>query len=165
MCSPRIDQDSQELRRLTDEEAEVHRILKRRQEQTGRLVSGYVAAALGVLALAVWMFMVADSRHEFGHPLSQGYATVLGFSIVLGVAASATACTWAIVRDGRTRAAEDDKIREHHEARQARAIRDAIRVFLRDGDAEAQALMERTQQLFNGTDGGNVHPFQHRNRG
>lgn len=165
MCSPRIDQDSQELRRLTDEEAEVHRILKRRQQQTNHLASGYVAATLGVLSLAAWMFMFADSRRAFGQPLSKGYATVLAFCIVLGVAASATACTWAIVRDGRTRAAEDDKIREHHEARQTRAIRDAIRVFLRDGDAEAQALMERTQQLFNGTDGGNVHLFQHRNRG
>lgn len=165
MCSARIDQDSQELRQLTREHEEVSRMLGRRQRQTNHFAYGAVAATLGILALMVWVFIFADARRTAGRPLTQGYAVFLAFAVVLGIAGSAAAFTWAIVTEQRKRAAEDDKIRDYHEGRQVRAIRDAIAVFLREGDAEAQALMERTQRLFNGTDGASVHPFQHRNRG
>ncbi|WP_319462873.1 hypothetical protein [Micromonospora sp. RTP1Z1] len=57
---------------------------------------------------------------------------------MLGMTACAATLTWMIVWDGRKRAAEGDQIREYHEARQIRAIPDAIGVFLSDGDRDTE---------------------------
>ncbi|MFI2663389.1 hypothetical protein [Micromonospora carbonacea] len=164
MCSIYSPQeDTQEIRRRSEEEDEVRAILKRRQKETGHRGYGITAAVLGVLALCTWIFIFADARRAFGEPITQGYAAFLAFSGVLGIAASAATFTWAIVRDERRRTAEADRIREYHEARHVRAIRDAIGVFLREGDAAALAALERTQGYLNGTDGqGVVRQFRGR---
>lgn len=162
MYTRQVDQDSQELRRVTQEEVEVHRILKRRQQQTHHFAYGVVASILGATTLIVWGFIAADARRSAEEPLTQSYAAFLSFAIFLGISASASALTWAIVWDGRKQAAEDDRIREFHEDRQVRALRDAIGVFLREGDADAREAMAQAQRLINGTDGGTVHQFRSR---
>ncbi|MFG1846878.1 hypothetical protein [Micromonospora carbonacea] len=150
MCSIYNPQeDTQELRRRTEEEDEVRAILKRRQQETGHRGYGITAAILGVLALSVWIFIFADARRALHQPITQGYASFLAFSTVLGIVAGAAAFTWAIVREERRHAAEADRIREYHETRQVRALRDAITVFLRDGDRDTQGALTAVERLIN----------------
>ncbi|WP_405099630.1 hypothetical protein [Micromonospora sp. NBC_01412] len=71
-------------------------------------------------------------------------------------AAVASLAAWAAVQDRRAQDAKADRIRAHDQARQERLIKDAVGVFLRDGDSAARELMEQTQRVINGADDGGV---------
>lgn len=164
-----LEEGAPDDRRDRDQENEVRHILRRRQRNTNHPVYGLVAAILGGTALLVWGFIYSDALHDGRDPLTQGYAAFLAFAIVVGFAATAAAATWMIVRDSRERGAEEDMIREHRQQQQLVAIRDAIAVFLREGDESALKVMAQTRHLLDtGTDSGTdpgmgtVHRFRGR---
>lgn len=166
MCNaPMPDQqDSQDLRRAQYEHDEIRELISRRRDPRVPFVYGMTAAGLSSVALLLWGVIGAVAISDPGAPQTRAFSSVVAFAAVLGVAASASAFTYVLERGDRRRAAESDRIREHHQVRQVRALKDAIGVFLRDGDEDARKLMAQTQQFINdtGTDGANVHRFRSR---
>lgn len=144
-------------RRIDEEAMEVERLIKRRRNSRTHILYGVLAGVLGVAALCVWTTIRADVAHNPGDPLSSDYAAYLAFAVVLGFAAFAAAFTWLIVWNTNTRVAEADRIREYHQARQVRAIQEAIGVFLRDGDRDTRGALTAVQGLIDRS--GNVAQF------
>lgn len=149
--------DSEDL--CHNEAREVEQLVRRRRKNKGHIVHGVIAGALCAAALCMWATVRADVAHTPGGPLSTRYAAYLAFAIVLGVAAAASTLTWLIVWNINARAAESDRIREYHEARQMRVIREAIGVFLQDGDRDTQGALRAVQGLINRSDSSNVTQF------
>lgn len=105
-------------------------------------------------------------EHRAGAPLTSDYAAFLATSVVLGISAVAAALTWLIVFHVDRRAREVDEIRAYYEARQERAIRQAMELFLAEGDATARTLMEQVQTVTSGTtDGATVSRLPSRGSG
>lgn len=141
MCSTCSSQeDSQQLNR-PDSEGE-----DRSVPRGSHRIFGRTAASLSFASGAVWIFTAADARH--GASLTLGYALWLSLALALSIAASAAACTWAVLKDNRRR-----------DARQMRAIRNAVKVFLRDGDRAADGAMTAVQSLIDRSDRSNVTQF------
>ena len=164
MCSNIHPEDSQELRNAEDEHREVRAILRRRQQHGASTTYRVLAGSAGSAALVMWGFIVANAAVNPGGHVGRAYAAFLALAVVVGVAAVAAVFTWLRERDGSRRSAEADRIREYQHTRQVKAIRDAIGVFLRDGDEDARWALTQTQNLINGTgtDGGNVRHFRGR---
>ncbi|MBM0239362.1 hypothetical protein JNW88_23485 [Micromonospora sp. ATA32] len=144
---------------------EVRGILRRRRTTINPTVCSAIAGGLAAVTLLVSGFIYADVQHNPTELLTKQYAAFLAFALALAFAAAAAAFTWMIVRDARRRAADEDVIRQYHQQQQVDAIRDAIAVFLREGDASALKLMERTQEFLGagtGTEMGRVHHLRHR---
>lgn len=149
--------DSRDDSRTREQEDEVRDILRRRQRNTNYPTGGLVAAALGGLGLLVWGCVFASAWHDADKPLTNGHASFLAFSVVLGIAAVVVAVLWASVFNQRRLAAEDDRIMAYvnrqmveHDERQARKIVDLVLAGLRDEErkryikAVADELREET---------------------
>lgn len=164
MCSYQTGSaDTQDLRRTEDEHREVRATLKQRQQHGAAMTYRVLAGVTGGLALLLWGFLIANSAHRPGAPIDRAYGTLLTFAAVAAVAAVITGIIWLRERDASRHRAEADRIRAYYQSRQVRAIRDAIGVFLREGDEDARKLMTQTQNFINGTGtDGNVHQFRGR---
>ncbi|MCG5464330.1 hypothetical protein MED01_002496 [Micromonospora sp. MED01] len=113
---------------------------------TYRILAGLAGGA----ALLLWGYIFADSAHRPGAPIDRAYGAFLTFSAVVAVAAVMAGIIWLRERDASRHRAEADLIRAHYQGRQVKAIRDAIGVFLSDGDEAARQVMAHTQQIVNG---------------
>lgn len=140
-------------------------IIARRRSNRTHSLYGIAAGILGTVSIYVWAGIRADVEHRVGMPLTADYAASLATSVVLGVSAVAATFTWLIVFHVDRRAREVDEIRAYYEVRQERAIRQAMDVFLAEGDATARTLMEQVQTVTNGTDGATVSRFPSRGSG
>lgn len=147
------------------EGAAVRAIIARRHRSRTHSLYGIAAGSLGAISIYVWAGIHADVEHRVGVPLTAGYAAALAMSVVLGISAVATTLTWLIVFHVDRRAREVDEIRAYYEARQERAIRQAMDVFLAEGDATARTLMEQVQTVTSGTDGATVSRLPSRGLG
>lgn len=156
------DEDTQDVGRTQDEHDDVRQIIRQRQKPGAPLAYSILAGLSGGAALLLWGYIFADSAHEPGAPIDREYGAFLAFSAVVGVSAAMSGIIWLRERDASRNRADADRIREHQHTRQVKAIRDAIGVFLRDGDEDARKLMAQTQQFINGTEGGTVHRFRGR---
>lgn len=140
-------------------------IIARRRSNRTHSLYGIAAGILGTVSIYVWAGIHADVEHRVGMPLTADYAASLATSVVLGVSAVAATFTWLIVFHVGRRAREVDEIRAYYEVRQEWAIRQAMDVFLAEGDATARTLMEQVQTVTNGTDGATVSRFPSRGSG
>lgn len=158
-----IDADSQEITRVQSERAEVRALIRQRQDARVPPIYGISAGLLGAAAVAVWAVVVAYAAEKPPMPVTRAYAAALTLAAVLGVAASAATVTYVWERGARARTAAADRIREYDQDRLVRAVKDAMAVFIAEGDASAGAFMAQAQHLINGTEGGNVRQFRGRN--
>lgn len=142
-----------------DQEDEVRQVLRQRQRTINPVGHIVVASVLGGVTLLMCGSIYANAHHRPGEALTKGDAAFLMFAIIVGICAAAAAAATSSVRDARRRAAEEDLIRECHQQQQLSAIRDAIAVFLRDGDHEAHGALSAVQNLIDRTGTGNVRQF------
>lgn len=147
------------------QEATVQAIIARRRNSRTHSLYGIAAGILGTVSIYVWAGIRADVEHRVGMPLTADYAASLATFVVLGISAVATTLTWLIVFHVDRRAREVDEIRAYYEARQERAIRQAMELFLAEGDATARTLMEQVQTVTSGTDGATVSRLPSRGSG
>lgn len=143
------------------QEATVQAIIARRRNSRTHSLYGIAAGILGTVSIYVWAGIRADVEHRVGMPLTADYAAALAMSVVLGISAVAATLTWLIVFHVDRRARD----RAYYEARQERAIRQAMELFLAEGDATARTLMEQVQTVTSGTDGATVSRFPSRGSG
>lgn len=162
MCSAtmRDQEDSQDLRRAQYEHDEIQKLIRDRRDPRVPFVYAMTAAILGSAALLLWGVIGAVAISNPGAPQTRAFAAVVAFSAVLGVAACVSAFVYVSERGHRRRAAESDRIRDFQDNRQVRVIREAIGVFLNDGDAAARDFMTETQQIVNGRGGADVRQFR-----
>lgn len=154
-----LEEGARDSRREHDQETVVRKLLRRRQRNInpgGHLV---VTSVLGGVALLMWGSIYADARHDPAEVLTTGYAAFLAIAISLGICAAAAGAAWSSVRDARRRAAEEDVIREFHQQQQLDAIRDAVAVFLREGNRETHGALSVVQDLIDRSDRSNVAKF------
>ncbi|MFY1656027.1 hypothetical protein [Micromonospora sp. WMMD1274] len=139
--------------RYLEEEEAVGAVLKRRHRNTAHAALGAIAALLGGITFLVWGRIYSDARHDPSGVLTKGFATFAALGIALVIVAGGLAFTWLLAREGRVRTAEGDFLREYWQRQQMAAIRDAIRVFLQEGDeSTARAIAQTRGLLDTGTD-------------
>lgn len=109
--------DTQDLRRVEDDNDEVRAILKKRQEANTPVAYRVLAAVTGGAALVLWGVVAASSVHEPGAPIDRAYGAFLTFSAVVGVAAVITGVIWLRERDASRHRAEADRIRRYRSDR------------------------------------------------
>ncbi|MEV0214404.1 hypothetical protein [Micromonospora sp. NPDC050695] len=156
--------DTQDLRRAEDEHADVRRIIRQRQKATPPPIYRILTITTGSATLALWAIIYADSVNAPDAPIGRAYGSFLAFAGACALAAVVTLLSWLRERDASRHQAEADRIREFQHTRQVKALKDAIGVFLRDGDEAARQVMAHTQNFIDstGTDGSNVHRFRSR---
>ncbi|MEV5211235.1 hypothetical protein AB0K35_27565 [Micromonospora sp. NPDC053740] len=152
-------EDSQDLRRAQYEHDEIEALIRARRDTRVPFVYAMTAATMGSAALLLWGVIGAVAISSPAAPQTRAFSAVVAFSAVLGVAACVSAFVYVSERADRRRAAESDRIRDYQDNRQVRVIREAIGVFLNDGDAAARDFMAETQQIVNGR-GGDVRQFR-----
>ncbi|AYF26837.1 hypothetical protein CSH63_05070 [Micromonospora tulbaghiae] len=136
-----------------EEEETVGAILKSRQRNTAHAALGAITAVLGGITFLVWGCIYSDVRHDPSGVLTKGFATFTALGIALVIVAGGLAFTWLLAREGRVRTAQGDFVREYWQRQQMAAIRDAIRVFLQEGDeSTARAIAQTRGLLDTGTD-------------
>lgn len=156
--------DTQEMRIRQAETEEVEQLVKDRRQGKAPVAYRIVGVLMGAAALIMWGFLGALAQLDPGATLTRGTATFLTFAVVVACGAVASLAVWAVVQDRRAQDAKADRIREHDRARQERLVKDALGVFLRDGDSSARESLERVQGLINSSaeSRASVHSFRGR---
>jgi hypothetical protein len=164
MCTP-DQEDSQAIRRANADKEELEKIVRRRRTAIPPAVYRNLAMFTGSAAIVVWTIIFVDCIDDANADIGRAYGSFLALGGSCALAAVATLLSWLRERDAARHRAEMDHIREDQHQRQVKAIRDAIGVFLRDGDDEARRILAQTQNFINGTgtDGSNVRSFRGRN--
>ncbi|MFD6565497.1 hypothetical protein [Micromonospora profundi] len=163
MCSSYSPEDSQAIRRADTETAKVDRIIDRRRRVGARWPYRILATLTGTVAIVMWSLICADAATNPTAPVDRAYVALLTLAALAGFAAVVTGLVWLREHDASQHRADADRIREQQHAREVKSIKDAIGVFLREGDEDARWALTQTQNFINGTGtDGNVRPFRGR---
>ena len=163
MCSTFNAEDSQEIRRAGTEAAKVDGIIERRRRVGARWPYRTLATFTGTVAIVMWSLICADAATNPTAPVDRAYVALLTLAALAGFAAVVTGLVWLREHDASQHRADEDRIREQQHVREVRSVKEAIGVFLRDGDEDARWALTQTQQFINGTGtDGNVRPFRGR---
>lgn len=139
MDSNPIDANSQEI-------TDVLRLLKRRQQVTGRPY-GPIAGVLCAVATFVWGAILREARINPHVIPSRAYLAWLAFAIVLGFSAAVAAILWCSVVNTRRLAADGDRIDEYNSDRLTKNLAQQIIATATEKQLAKCVADEVTRQL------------------